>query len=88
MAGHPHILFNPVERTLYRLFTVHPEGLHADDLLLHWNELCALYEKESLYDDPGLREKKMESLCSESKTVFYSTVSRIKSKLVTALGAP
>jgi hypothetical protein len=29
----------------------------------------------------------MESLCSESKTVFYSNISRIKRKFVEALGS-
>lgn len=87
MAEYPHILFNPVERTLYRLFMNHLEGLRADDLVLHWKELCSYYSEESLYDDPVLREEKMASLCAESKTVFYSTVSRIKSKLKAALGA-
>ena len=76
MAEYPHILFNPVERTLYRLFMNHLEGLRADDLVLHWKELCSYYSEESLYDDPVLREEKMASLCA-----------RIKSKLKAALGA-
>lgn len=77
---------NPVERTLYRFFQAHPEGLRADDLVLHWKELCALYAREALYDEPSLREDKMESLCAEDKTVFYSTVSRIKRKFIDAVG--
>ena len=80
------VILNPMERTLYRLFLAHPEGISADDLLLHWKELCDIYAKESCFDDPDLREAKLESLCGESKRVFYSTVSRIKGKLVKALG--
>ena len=79
------VTLNPMERTLYRLFLAHPEGISADDLVLHWQELCDIYAKESCFDDPDLREAKLESLCGESKRVFYSTVSRIKGKLVTAL---
>ena len=75
-----------MERTLYRLFLAHPEGISADDLLLHWKELQDIYAKESCFDDPDIREAKLESLCRESKRVFYSTVSRIKKKMVTALG--
>ena len=78
-------MLNPMERTLYRLFLAHPEGISADDLLLHWQELRNIYAKESCFDDPDIREAKLESLCSESKRVFYSTVSRIKGKLVKAL---
>ena len=80
------IYLNPTERTLFRLYLAHPEGIPADHLLAHWRELCTLYAQESLYDDPSLREDKMESLCAESKTVFYATVSRIKRKFTDALG--
>lgn len=77
---------NPVECTLYRLFLAHPEGILADNLLLHWQELCAIYSMESCYDDQPLRDCAMESLCAESKKVFYANVSRIKRKFVNALG--
>ena len=80
------VSLNPMERTLYRLFLAHPEGISADDLLLHWKELCEIYSKESCFDDPDIREAKLESLCGESKKVFYSTVSRIKGKFQQALG--
>ena len=81
------IYLNPVERTLFCLFLTHPEGILADDLLLHWQELQSFYERESLYDDPSLRDDALESLCAESKRVFYSNISRIKKKFVAALGA-
>ena len=74
------IYLNPMERTLYRLFLSHPEGIAADSLPLHWKELCNIYFKESLYDDKSLM------LCAESKTVFYSTISRIKKKFTIAIG--
>ena len=80
------VTLNPMERTLYRLFLAHPEGIAADAIVLHWQELCDIYAKESCFDDPELREAKLESLCGESKKVFYSTVSRIKKKMVAAVG--
>ena len=80
------VTLNPMERTLYRLFRAHPEGILSDNLVLHWQELCDIYSKESCFDDPDIREAKMESLCGESKKVFYSTVSRIKKKMVEKLG--
>ena len=82
-----HVALNPMERTLYRLFLAHPEGITSDSLLAHWQELCDIYEQESCFDDRPLRDNALESLCSESKTVFYSTVSRIKRKFVDTLGA-
>ena len=66
------LCLNPAESTLYRLFLAHPEGLLADDLVLHWQEL---------------REDALVSLCSESKRVFYANISRIKRKFIDALGA-
>ena len=80
------VTLNPMERTLYRLFLAHPEGISACNLLLHWKQLCEIYAKESWFDDPAIREDKLESLCAEDKKVFYATVSRIKKKFVAAVG--
>lgn len=81
------ISLNPMERTLYRLFLSHPEGISADDLLLHWREMETIYAQESCFVDEALREEKLKSLCGESKRVFYATVSRIKRRFQKALGA-
>jgi hypothetical protein len=81
------ICLNPAESTVYRLFLAHPEGLLADDLVLHWKELNVIYAHESCFDDPEVRESVLVSLCSESKRVFYSNISRIKRKFIDAVGA-
>ena len=81
------LCLNPVERTLYRLFMSHPEGISADNLLAHWQELCTIYARESRSDDESIRLNSMESLCAESKRVFYANISRIKRKFVDTLGA-
>ena len=80
------VYLNPVERTLYSLFLNHPEGISSDDLVVHWKEICRIYSRESSFSDSNFREDKIESLCSESKTVFYATVSRIKRKFCDAVG--
>ena len=80
------VYLNPVERTLYYLFLNHPEGITSDDLVVHWKELCRIYSRESTFADSDFRDDKIESLCSESKTVFYATVSRIKRKFREAIG--
>ena len=86
-GGNATVYLNPVERTLYKLFMNHPEGISTGALPQHRKELCRLYERESLYDDRLLMISKMEMLCSEDKAMFYTTVSRIKKKFVAALGA-
>ncbi|MBR5925513.1 MAG: hypothetical protein IKZ60_08610 [Bacteroidales bacterium] len=87
MKKRHNIVLNPMERTLYRLFLAHPEGFYSDSLPAYWKELCSIYEQESRFDDKSLREGALDSLCAESKTIFYCTVSRIKRKFVEALGA-
>lgn len=84
--GSATVYLNPVERTLYTLFLKHPEGILANALPLYRQELRTLYSHESVYDNKRLMEDTMASLCDESHTVFYSTVSRIKKKFITALG--
>lgn len=81
------LCLNPAESALYNLFLAHPEGISSDGLLLHWQELSDIYASESCFDDPKLREDVLVSLCSESKRVFYSNISRIKRKFIEALGA-
>ena len=80
------ILLNPMERTLFRLFINHPEGIASENLLLHWQELCDIYALESCYENNSTREAAMESLCAESRHTFYTNISRIKQKYVKALG--
>lgn len=84
--GSATVYLNPVERTLYTLFLKHPEGILANALPLYRQDLRTLYSHESVYDTKRLMEDTMASLCDESHTVFYSTVSRIKKKFITALG--
>ena len=80
------VRLNPMEITIYRLFLAHPEGIPACSLIDHWKELRTVYEHESKYDDKQLMNSVIDTLCAESKTVFYSNVSRIKKKFVDVLG--
>jgi len=80
------VYLNPMERTLYQLFINHPEGIRADALPLHWQELYRLYAHESVFDNKKLMLDTIENLCSKSKIVFYSNVSRIKRKFINTIG--
>lgn len=80
------LYLNPMERTIYQLFINHPEGIRADALSLHWQELYRLYAHESVFDDKKLMLNTIENLCGKSKVVFYSNISRIKRKFTSVLG--
>jgi hypothetical protein len=80
------VYLNPMERTIYQFFINHPEGIQADALALHWQELYRLYAHESVFDNKELMLNTIENLCSKSKNVFYTNISRIKCKFTSALG--
>ena len=80
------VYLNPTERTLYQFFINHPEGIQADALSLHWQELYRLYAHESVFDDKKLMLNTIENLCGKSKVVFYSNISRIKHKFINTIG--
>ena len=87
MPGNNSIVYlNPMERTIYQFFMNHPEGIQADALPLHWQELYRLYAHESVFDNKDLMLNTIQNLCGESKIVFYSNISRIKCKFTSALG--
>lgn len=81
------IYLNPIERTLYRLFLNHPEGIATDALRRHKEELHTLYNHETVFENKHQIETTMESIMSENKNLFYTTVARIKKKFVTELGS-
>ena len=80
------IYLNPVERTIYLFFLNRPEGIQADTLPIHWQELYRLYAHESVFDNKKLMLNTIENLCAESKTVFYTNISRIKHKFINTFG--
>ena len=85
--GNAVISLNPSECALYELFLRHPEGISSDGFVLCREEYYAIYRTRSNFDEDVFIRNTVDSLCAESKTVFYSTVSRIKHKIVSALGA-
>ena len=80
------VYLNPMERTLYQFFINHPEGIQADALPRHWQELYLLYAHESVFDNKDLMLNTIQNLCGESKIVFYTNISRIKRKFISTLG--
>ena len=80
------VYLNPIERTIYLFFMNHPEGIQTDTLPTHWQELYRLYARESVFDNKKLMLNTIENLCGESRTVFYTNISRIKRKFIKTLG--
>ena len=79
------VRLNPIERTLYALFVSHPEGIDTKDLWSHYDELLSIYRSQSV-EDPSRLEDAVDALCEDSKAAFHTNISRIKRKIVDAIG--
>lgn len=80
------IRLQPMECSLYRLFLAHPEGIKANEIKHHRNELFRIYKTNSRFGDKETHRKVLDSLCGESKIPFYVYVSRIKRKFEKSIG--
>lgn len=76
----------PMEYSLYLLFQAHPEGIKADKMLLHRDELALIYAGESRYDDKERQYIVVDAICNRNKAAFYICISRIKKRFVSAVG--
>ena len=79
------VRLNPVERTLYAFFISHPEGIAANGLWSHFDELLSIYRSQSV-EDPSRLEDAVDALCGDSRAAFHTNISRIKRKIVDAIG--
>ena len=80
------LVMNPITRTLYLLILSHPEGIHPDAIVGHWNEMLRVYGGLTHFDDKTHIERVVETLCKEDKVSLYSTVSHLRQNLVSDLG--
>lgn len=79
------IRLNPMERTLYGFFLSHPEGICAEEIWSHYDELLELYSRQSV-EDPDRQADAVDSICDDSRASFHTNISRIKRKITEALG--
>ena len=84
--GDVKIYLNPVERTLYTLFLRYVDGVAAEDIWKYYDELCEIYRKQTVYDDPDQIEAAVDALCDDDRATLQTNVSRIKRKLVDKVG--
>ncbi len=80
------IYLNPMERTLYTLMLRYDQGISPDDIWQYYDELCAIYRKQTVYDNPDQIDAAVDALCDDDKSTLQTNVSRIKRKLVEKVG--
>lgn len=80
------LYLSPIERTLYILLMRHEDGIPATDLWMYYDELCAIYRSQTVYDDPDKIDSAVDTLCEDSRAALQITVSRIKRKFVDKVG--
>lgn len=84
--GNVTIYLNPIERTLYTLLLRYDKGISADDIWMYYDELCDIYRKQTVYDDPDQIEAAVDALCDDDRATLQTNISRIKRKLVEKVG--
>jgi hypothetical protein len=84
--GDVKIYLNPIERTLYTLLLRYDKGISADDIWMYYDELCDIYRRQTVYDDPDQIEAAVDALCDDDRATLQTNISRIKRKLVEKVG--
>lgn len=84
--GDVKIYLNPMERTLYTLMLRYDGGISAEDIWMYYDELCDIYRKQTIYDDPEQIEAAVDALCDDDRSTLQTNISRIKRKLVDKVG--
>ena len=84
--GDVKIYLNPMERTLYTLILKYDQGVSPDDIWMYYDELCDIYRKQTIYDNPDQIEAAVDALCDDDRATLQTNVSRIKRKLVDKVG--
>jgi len=85
--GDLEVKFTPLEKTLFLLFLNHPEGIRLVELSDFRPELKRIYAGLYNGSDPALVEINIMSLSDPVGTSASQKLSKIKSKLINALGA-
>ena len=84
--GNVKIYLNPMERTLYTLILKYADGISANDIWMYYDELCAIYKSQTVYDNPDQIEAAVDALCDDDRATLQTNISRIKRKLIEKVG--
>lgn len=85
--GNLEVKFTPLEKTLFLLYLNHPEGIRLVELSDFRPELKRIYAGLYIGSDPSMVEANIESLSNPLTNSASEKLSRIKSKMIQALGA-
>ncbi|TDQ15177.1 hypothetical protein DFQ04_3063 [Algoriphagus boseongensis] len=85
--GNLEVKFTPLEKTLFLLYLNHPEGIRLVELSDFRPELKRIYAGLYTGSDPTMVDANIESLSNPLSNSASEKLSRIKSKMIQALGA-
>lgn len=85
--GNLEVKFTPLEKTLFLLYLNHPEGIRLVELGDFKPELRRIYAGLYNGSDPALVDANIATLSNPLSNSASEKLSRIKSKLITALGS-
>ena len=90
--GNIEIKLKPLEKTIYKFYLAHPEGVRFSDLRLYKDELCNIY-MQFINDDDGdlatikmIVEQRIENLVNTTNNGAAERIAKIKSAFVKAIG--
>ena len=84
--GNLELRLNPTEKSLYLFYLRHTEGVAIGALPQHKNEIFELYSSLSLTGNRADMQQRVDTLVAVTGNAVSENISRIKRKLVNALG--
>lgn len=60
--------------------------ISPDDIWMYYDELCAIYKSQTIYENPDQIEAAVDALCDDGRATLQTNISRIKRKLVEKVG--
>lgn len=85
--GNLKIHLNPLEKTIFLFFLQHENGVQLAHLSDYRNEILGLYRSLSTAESPEVMEERVKELVNPAGNSCSEKISRIKRKIVDALGS-
>ena len=85
-AGNYEVKLTPLEKTVYHLFMENPEGIRANDIADHREEIVALYNIFFNGSNVAQFNNSVDALCNYLDGSMQEKISKINNKLTKTLG--
>lgn len=72
--------------TLKKQVSDKDDVISPDDIWMYYDELCAIYKSQTIYENPDQIEAAVDALCDDGRVTLQTNISRIKRKLVEKVG--